>query len=148
MHSLQFSSLMWLRRLFDALLILWNRSLECYKNRTDVTNDDQKWEGQYLSVLVINHDVMGLDVSVHDSHTVAVVQGLRRQDFFFSGTQRIRYYWMNKWNKRPKYFTEEVPIVIQEISLTWPKRPSFSPTFQVQEQNEPHWASEMQFQTS
>ena len=30
-----------------------------------------------LSVLVINHDVVGLDVSVHDAHAVAVVQGLQ-----------------------------------------------------------------------
>ena len=30
-----------------------------------------------LSVLVVNHNVVGLDVPVHDSHAVAVVQGLQ-----------------------------------------------------------------------
>ena len=31
-----------------------------------------------LSVLVVDHDVVGLDVSVHDAHAVAVVQSLQQ----------------------------------------------------------------------
>ena len=30
----------------------------------------------YLSVVMINHDIVRLNISVHDSHTVTVVQGL------------------------------------------------------------------------
>ena len=30
----------------------------------------------YLSVFVVDHDVVWLNISVHDSHTVAIVQGL------------------------------------------------------------------------
>lgn len=33
----------------------------------------------YLSVLVVNHDVVWLDVSMHDPHTVTVVQRLRTE---------------------------------------------------------------------
>lgn len=31
----------------------------------------------HLSVLVVDHDIVWLDVSVHDPHTVTVVQGLQ-----------------------------------------------------------------------
>lgn len=64
-----FYSIHWRQKENQHCPILWG-SPECDNTHTH----------PYLSVLVINHDIVGLDVSVHDSHTVAVVQGLRRQD--------------------------------------------------------------------
>lgn len=37
---------------------------------------DPRAHPPYLPVLVVNHDVVGFDVSVHDAHAVAVIQGL------------------------------------------------------------------------
>lgn len=78
------------------------------------TNKETQTNVQYLSVLVINHDIVGLDVSVHDSHTVAVIQGLRRQDsliLLIFHVFNVWYYWMRKqWNynilerKNPKKY--------------------------------------------
>lgn len=35
--------------------------------------------GQYLSVFMINHYIVWLDISVHNAHTVAIIQGLSGQ---------------------------------------------------------------------
>ena len=32
----------------------------------------------YLSVLMVNHDIVRFDITVHDAHAVGIVQGLQQ----------------------------------------------------------------------
>lgn len=45
-----------------------------HNTKADASDDVS---GQYLSVFMVDHYVVWLDVSMHNSHTVAVVQSLR-----------------------------------------------------------------------
>jgi len=48
----------------------------CIQLQTQVVNSTHM-EAEYLSVVVIDHNIMRLNISVHYAHTVTVIQGLQ-----------------------------------------------------------------------